>query len=274
MSRCALGRARKSGKSCFTLPELECMISAWNALATNDAIVIDKTNVINADELWIALIAKLKDQDERNWIENTIFMNKVADICPELAKTIKYLAFRPLFVGTLDEDLWLSQKDINHCLIQLLHSFRHTVANDLVFLGAHPVDHFLNCPADAKIPYGQDWGLVLNTASLSEGGEHWVALFHQKKTLHLEYFDSNGDPPPPRLNEMLTMLKQRNRYLKTTLRSKRKHQEDEYNCGVYSVLFLFLRFLNVALEKIEAEKMGYKHIHQFRALLFDTLPNV
>lgn len=269
MSRCALGRVRSSRKtsSCFTSNELNCMVSAWNLLNMNDTI--DITSNLEADDLWQNLSEKLKNTNERQWLDNATFMNKVQSICPDLAGTIKYLAFRPFFM-IASGDLWLSQKDINHCIIQLLHSFRKCVSDDdAIYLGAQPVDFFTNHPKSSKIPYSQDWGVILNTVSQQEGGEHWVAMFHAKNTLTLEFFDSSGESPSDRLMNVLNVLKNRNKYIKTVKISDTVHQEDEYNCGVYTILFLFLRYIAISFEKIEAEKLGFDHIHQFRDLLFD-----
>lgn len=268
MSRCAFGRSTKIGqKSCFKLAELECMVQAWNALEPKSKIELDMREQ-DADALWDELYDKLKNRDERRWLENTAFMDQVEATCPQLANTIKYLALRPFFFGSMD-DLWLAQKDINHCLVQLLYCFRKCVSPTLQYLGAQPVDYFIRHPEHVKIPFDEDWGIVLNTATQQEGGEHWVALFHARDTFTLEYFDSNGELPSPRVHKILTTLKSKNKYLKTVRLSEKEHQEDEYNCGVYTILFLFLRYIQVPFEKIEAEKMGFSHITQFRDLLFD-----
>ena len=273
-SRCAFGRRRYGNKSCFTVDELTCMINAWNALQPDDPIIYSggssssRKGTATADDLWNALTHKVEHDSEREWLENQVFMQQVEQSCPELAKTMQYLCLRP-FWGKERDDMWLTQKDIHHCLIQLLYSFRHSVSTDLNFLGARPVDHFNSAPQDITIPFDQDWGIILNTVTQREGGEHWVAIFHAERSTTLEYFDSSGQPPPPRLVKVLNMLKARNRYMRQVVISTRMHQEDEYNCGVYTILFLFLRFLSISFEKIEDENLGFVHISHFRKLLFD-----
>ena len=240
------------------------MISAWNQLNAHDTIL---TEEMSADDLWDILYKKLNVTNERDWLENVEFMNKVESICPALANTMRYLAFRPLFNDQFDPRL--SQKDINHCVVQLLYSFRKTVSSDLNFLGAQAVDYFSEQTHDTLIPYSTDWGIVLNTVTRSEGGEHWVAIFHAKRTSTLEYFDCSGEPPSRRLCNVLKLLKAKNKYIKEIITSTKSHQEDEYNCGVYALLFLFLRYISISFNTIEAEKITYNHIRQFRDLLFD-----
>ena len=266
MSRCALGRRRHANKSCFNLEELQCMVHAWNALHERHQIL--DTLQMDPDALWSSLIQKLQARDERQWLQNNIFMSKDEVMCQELAKTIRYLALRPFFEGK-EADLWLSQQDINHCMLQLLHGFRDSLPNTLVYLGAQPVDHFTSLPQEVKVPYTAKWGIILNTATRQEGGEHWVAIYKDDESTTLEYFDSSGHPPTKRLVTVLELMKRRNPFIKTIITSSKVHQEDEYNCGVYTILFLFLRFLSISFEKIEDENLGFVHISHFRKLLFD-----
>jgi hypothetical protein len=121
----------------------------------------------------------------------------------------------------------------------------------------------------------QCFGVVLNTDWSSGLGIHWYCLFGEKKhdKIHLEYFNSSGKEPLP---ETQAWLQKTKHYLTKEMQipveikysTGIQFQNDEHSCGVYCLMYLWLRLEGVNNEWFNTENFNDAFMHKARKVLF------
>ena len=119
------------------------------------------------------------------------------------------------------------------------------------------------------------FGVVLNT-DWSEGrGIHWYCIFGEKKNgkIQIEYFNSSGKEPLP---ETQAWIQKTKHYLSKQLgipvevkySTGIQFQNDEHSCGVYCLMYIWLRLEGVSSNWFKADTFNDEFMHKARKVLF------
>lgn len=121
----------------------------------------------------------------------------------------------------------------------------------------------------------KSFGVVLNTDWSDGKGIHWYCLFGEKKSnkIIIEYFNSSGREP---LVETQAWLQKQKHYLQKTLgipveikySTGISFQSDEHSCGVYCLMYLWLRLEGVPNNWFRADNFNDAFMHRARRVLF------
>ena len=119
------------------------------------------------------------------------------------------------------------------------------------------------------------FGVVLNTDWTSGRGIHWYCLFGEKSNgqIMLEYFNSSGRDP---LVETQTWLHKTKHELARDLKipvdirytTGITFQNDEHSCGVYCLMYIWLRLEGIEHQQFKAHNFHDKLMHQARRATF------
>lgn len=121
----------------------------------------------------------------------------------------------------------------------------------------------------------QSFGVVLNTDWSVGRGIHWYCLYGEKKNgrLIIEYFNSSGKEP---LAETQAWLQKTKHYLTKELKipvdvkysTGVQFQNDEHSCGVYCLMYIWLRLEGVSNNWFKADNFNDDFMHKARRVLF------
>ena len=114
--------------------------------------------------------------------------------------------------------------------LQVRRYFENNKLSRNIFKGVLPVDFLDNEPIYKQAAY------IVNTGKSDTIGEHWFALLIPKYG-PIEYFDSYGMKPFNR--EVYEFVKRHRR--KLIFNRKRIQSNKSYNCGKFSVFYLYFR---------------------------------
>ena len=119
------------------------------------------------------------------------------------------------------------------------------------------------------------FGVVLNTDWAEGNGIHWYCIFGEKRKnkIQIEYFNSSGKEP---LTETQAWLQKTKHYLMRELKipveivysTGIQFQNDEHSCGVYCLMYLWLRLEGVSNNWFKAENFNDTFMHRARKALF------
>lgn len=119
------------------------------------------------------------------------------------------------------------------------------------------------------------FGVVLNTDWSHGKGIHWYCLYGEKRgnTIELEYFNSSGREPLP---ETQAWLQKTKHYLSRELKipvnvrytTGIQFQNDDHSCGVYCLMYLWLRLEGIKPTWFTADTFNDKFMHEARKILF------
>ena len=123
------------------------------------------------------------------------------------------------------EDIRMNNKEIDHVMSKCLPSKN--------WAGIFPSD---------KIPFSIcrncDFGIICNTDSSQQKGEHWIAIFLPEYGVP-EYFDSFGGPPNVKIfSDFLS----NGEYIYNSVQIQ---SDDGFTCGHYCIFFLLCRFIGI-----------------------------
>ncbi len=121
----------------------------------------------------------------------------------------------------------------------------------------------------------QSFGVVLNTDWSVGRGIHWYCIFGEKKNgkLIIEYFNSSGKEP---LAETQAWIQKTKHYLTKELKipveikysTGIQFQNDEHSCGVYCLMYIWLRLEGVSNNWFKADNFNDEFMHRARRVLF------
>lgn len=121
------------------------------------------------------------------------------------------------------------------------------------------------------------FSVVLNTDYTVGPGIHWFCLFGEykpeTKKVIIEYFNSSGESPLPEVQAWIHKTENRLKYemnvdvdIKYT--TGIRFQSDEHSCGVYCIMYIWLRLEGKDFKWFTAANVGDKMMHGARGILF------
>lgn len=117
--------------------------------------------------------------------------------------------------------------------------------SDFEFLGVFPADIKLILPRVKKY-----YGVILNTHPKTKRGEHWVGIFINTVTKHIEYYDSYGKLPNKLITQFINSFSGYTVIYNTTV-----HQKGKTACGLYAIRFIILKALKTPFKQIMSNKI-------------------
>lgn len=271
--RCAPAKKMKCG-NCFTQAELVCILSSMQQIFGLTATKYTATQIMSLShcELWQIIQGATKtlfNNNDGGWLEDDRLTTEIEKLCPNLYETIRFFSVRPKFTGN-KQTKWLNNNDINIVMAQY-----ELLIPSLYFGGVYSADiadiHCGNqnkceAPQSEAFKQNKSWGMVLNTGSLSTFGIHWISVYQENANSPLEFFDSQSDGKiTPSLMKTVKWLAGNNK-IKI---SQKYHQDDTYNCGVFSAFFLLSRAIGITFEEFEDNKVTFEDIENFRDIIFE-----
>jgi hypothetical protein len=239
------------------------------------------------DELVKQMNARLQNQcsnGDHCWVQQDF-------VSPDLKDKILKKAFRPLKPNSWyrDHQTWLNTYDILKVMKQYEDKY-----NDFLFLGVFPVDFQSvdetgECIApdmcgfhiSKMIEKGKKrFGMVLNLDRHDQSGSHWVALYcnlsPRRKNFGIYYYDSVSNPPPKEVAVFMKGIEKQSyevfskkvadrfamRYNKT------QKQFDNYDCGVFSEVFLTQVLKDIPFDVICQYMKTDEEINKMRDVLY------
>jgi len=256
-------------KTCFSKDSLIKIAKAFNKKNLNNKITIQNRPKA---ALWNELNRRLSKScdNERCW-SKLKFVKELRD------KDINYFTFKPDIPDDWKDDkyAWLSNYDIYYVMKQY-----EKIYDDFIFLGPVPSDchETVNCEL-SKINIKRlekeginKIGIIFNHDITSGDGTHWCATFIDLKENEINYFDSYGIMPIPRIKEYLIKLGENflsiNREPKLIYNDKR-FQYKRSECGVFSIYFILQRLNGKSIKSFVKSKITDDEMNDFRKYLFN-----
>lgn len=259
--------------SCYTKKNLENIVKSYNKICPPNKRI--KINNKTKTQLWNALEKALSDRcnNEICWAKQS-FVND---------KKILKESFRPQRPKIWEKEnytTWLNTYDIRNVMKQYEKKYP-----DFLFIGPIPLDCGINGNLQCELTnlninkiYKKGInkvGIIWNSSPSYMSGEHWFSSYiciNKNKTCSIEYYDSVPYKP---LNEVLTFMDKIKYDLKngSNINSKIKinktrHQYDDYNCGIFSMLFIINRLKGKTMNQIEKMKLDTKKMQKLKMLWY------
>lgn len=266
---------QESDYTCYNKRSLDKMKNLWNARHPDSKI---KTN--DSKQIWIQLKNRLSNvcNNERCWMEQQ-FMKSGID------NTIKNFTFAPFSPSKWKQNPneWLSSVDI----LNVMKQYEKTYPC-FEFIGPSPIDFdkrkmYGECVWDELCHFNLEnqikkkktkIGVSFNLDPHYKPGSHWVSLFINIKKKTIFYFDSNGDKIPRQINGFVKRVIQQGNKLgmnfKFDSNHPKEHQEENTECGIYSLYFLINQLkdkFNPAI--LKKKRINDKTMQKFRKIYFN-----
>ena len=230
----------KKNFTCYSDNALFKMKKLWNARHPRNKITTNTSK-----DIWHELRENMSSSCDREscWLRSK-FMDGKLD-----SELLNY-TFAPKSPKIWKTDEWLSSLDIEAVMKQYEKYYKC-----FEFLGPSPMDfdhHKLygECVweelcklniSDMIKRHKNKIGIILNTDPHYKDGEHWISLFINIKKKYIIYFDSNGNPPPKEVKELITKITKQGKQIGIdfdVLINTLEHQKTESECGMYSLYFI------------------------------------
>jgi hypothetical protein len=119
------------------------------------------------------------------------------------------------------------------------------------------------------------FGVVLNTDYSHGRGIHWYCVMGEKleNKVVLEYFNSSGKEPLPETQAWLHKTKhfltrELNYMVEVKYSTGISFQNDEHSCGVYCLMYIWLRLEGTPREWFKSDNFNDEFMHKARKVLF------
>lgn len=213
-------------------------------------------------DLWKKLKYRLNHCDKEDcWLE------QIKDI--ELRKQVDKMSFAPdkPLEWKKNPRAWLSNFDIMKVLRQY-EDIPFEGKKKFKLLGPTPIDFDSRpsdmngecvweeiCNFDVKTYLNKGKtkiGIVFNLDKHTQGGSHWVSLFVDLEDAFIFYFDSNGEKMKRQINALVKRVIEQGKSLDTPIHFKfyenypNEHQQQNTECGMYSLFFIISMITNRA----------------------------
>jgi hypothetical protein len=187
--------------------------------------------------------------------------------------------FKP--TGPRDNNKWFSNTDIDSVLSQISKKytdkhFYHVPFQMIDFEKTGGALAKLNWPEKYDAGY-RCFGTVFNTDFSTGGGKHWFAIYCSfqdvDKEFTLEYFNSSGELPMNQINMWMKRVKHEwqphfKKSINDTVVTRIVNQQDEWNCGSYSLYYIISRLDGVPYSHFKTHAIGDDNMQEFRQYLF------
>lgn len=284
-------------KTCMTVNELQSIAKDYNnnfvekygQIATNATRKTPKRIPIsnNKRDMLASISKELGGscgQADHCWVQQDF-------VSPQVRDRILDKAFRPLKPKEwyLNRNTWLNTYDILKVMKQYERLY-----TDFFFLGVFPIDFGSKTESGQCIAYGMcefdirkllqkgkiRFGMVLNLDRHDQSGSHWVSVYcnlnNKKTNFGIYYYDSVAHQPP---KEVGAFMKEINRQVyevfskrvadRFAMRYNRiQKQFDNYDCGVFSEVFLTQILKNIKFDDICKKMKTDKEINRLRDVLY------
>lgn len=263
---CGLKRRGVVGP-CFTKDELICYYYAIKSLFAFDDEKIDVFN-LSREELWdriSEIMSKhIHDQSAAFWLLNSKVRQSIVNTCPLLSQTLLLQALLPVFRGDVKSQ-WLPASNLVEVMVQ-------RAPHDLYFQGVMSADLRDATKAKHAAPYSitdvrkridtsKKWAMIMNLAPRNRPGEHWVALYKDKRGV-IEYYDSLGEKINKRrvCGATIVSIKGDNELYEI----RRPHQTDDHMCGMYACYYILARAHGIPSAAFKKNVVTHHEIKAFR----------
>lgn len=269
-------KINKTMKSCYDDKSLQLLKKIWNKRYPESKISARRPN-----KIWENIQTNMKSQcdNEMCWIDQIMKNNKNKLVLKE--------KFAPLAPDSWKSNIneWLSSKDIREVMRQ--YESKH---DNFVFMGPSPIDF------DEKIGSYCVWpeicnismknlikkkknkiGIIFNTDRHNQSGSHWIALIIDVNKKVIFYFDSNGNPIPIQVKELMDRVQRQCNKLGINMKLDSnvnfQHQETNTECGMYCLYFIisliqnkhpFSYFKNHRIPDDRVEKLREEYFNLLR----------
>ena len=266
-SICAPGHEEKDG-SCYNKSDLQTI---HNAVFDNDDDDTNKkkSKKNNKVELLNDLKKTFKKQcgdNEACWLDNVQVRRHFSKEKPRRLMELEKKVFKPK--GTKGKYEWLSTIEIENVFNQY-----NVMKHNFHFISCVPSDYYTiypwKFPTDIFDIYPKS-AIIFNTDKMDEPGSHWVAVYFERtgsNTLHVDYFDSTGDPPFEDYETLLDLPVFRKWNVYSHINTK-KHQHEDTECGIYAIFYIIARMQGRKRDDITRKRISDRDIHELRNVLF------
>lgn len=272
--------------TCMSVSELKDIAKDYNNKKANN--IEEKVKISSSKK---KLVKELQEKlgsscgvADHCWVQQDFVSEKTK-------QSILEKAFRPLKPKAwyVNRKTWLNTYDILTVMKQYEDKY-----TDFVFLGVFPIDfagndHYGNCVSKTMCEFSikkvldkgkKRFGMVLNLDKHDESGSHWVALYcnlqPRRKNFGIYYYDSVAYQPPA---EVATFMKQveKDSYTifskkvadKFAMRyNKIQKQFSNFDCGVFSEVFLTQILKNVSFDDICKRMHTDDEVNKLRDVLY------
>lgn len=162
---------------------------------------------------------------------------------------------------------WLNSLDIENVMIQYEKKY-----SNFEFIGPSPIDfntkklygecvwnELCNFNLKSKISKKKDKiGIIFNTDPHYLDGSHWISMFIDISKQKIYFFDSVGDLPPKQIYNFVKNITNQgikiNKNFKFIMNHPVEHQEENTECGMYSLFFIITMLEGGNFKKIFLDK--------------------
>ena len=267
--------AEDGNYTCFSKPELKLLAAEFNKKSPKKIKITGKKKEI-VNQL-LEAYKEVCDKHQFCWIKQTL-------TDPEkIAKLEK--SFRPKMPDSWNDNpnTWLNTYDILYVMKQY-----EDLHKDFVFIGIYPIDFnesnsFGRCIGDILCNFDiktnildkgkKQFGIVFNTDPSTRSGSHWYSMYcnlnPNKKNYGIYSYDSVANEAQKQVKLfMKKVCDQVNDKKFECKENKIQRQFSNYDCGVYSMVFITQCLKNIPF-KIICEKMQTdKYVNSFRQVLY------
>lgn len=215
-------------------------------------------------------------------------LNCDTEVCiinhPEVKKIINATSiienyFKP--EGPRDNNNWFSNTDIDSVLSQIQKKytnkhFLHIPFQMIDFEKTKSTLATLDWPAKYKEGF-RTFGTVFNTDTSTGRGKHWFSIYSDfedsSDEFTIEYFNSSGELPMSQITSWMHKVKVEwqthfTKPINVIIATRIVNQQDEWNCGSYSLYYIISRLSGVPYQYFKNTKIGDENMQEFRKFLF------
>jgi hypothetical protein len=262
--------------SCYSKTSLYKLRDIWNARHPDTKIITNDPKEIHAK--LTSLLSGLCNI-ESCWIkQHTAFGKVPTEITQSFAPKMPT-------EWKKNPNEWLSSMDI----INVMNQYERTY-KCFEFIGPSPIDfdtkklygecvwdELCNLSIENQIKKGKTKiGIIFNTDTHNNSGEHWVSMFINIKKQTIFFFDSTGDNPQKEITVLVKRIKDQGLKLNPPIHFKYDsnegvdHQRGNTECGVYSLFFIVHLLEDKLTEQyLKTHRLNDKYMEQFRKIYFN-----
>ena len=261
--------------TCYSDNALSKMKHYWNMRHPDDTI-----NTNDSKEIWKYFKTRLSHMCEREscWLRSKFMEGNVDN------ELLNY-TFAPKapddWKRTPNE--WLSSLDIEAVMKQYERYYKC-----FEFLGPSPIDYnfhklygecvweeLCNFNLSEQIKRNKNKiGIIFNTDRHDGSGEHWISMFVNIKKKNIIYFDSNGNPPPKEVKELIETISRQGKQLGinfVVMENKIEHQRSNTECGMYCLYFIVQMLKDINHEHFLKNRIDDSEVFKLRQKYFNII---
>lgn len=261
--------------TCYSNSAIYKLKKHWNSRHPDDRILTNNTK-----DIWQQLKNKMSHvcDKESCWLKQKFIKNG-------LDNELRNYTFAPKSPESWKKNPyeWLSSTDIEKVMKQYEHAYPN-----YAFLGPSPIDFDKKklynqcvweelCNFDLKDYINKNKtniGIIFNTDPHYKNGSHWIALFIDIKKNLIYYFDSNGDPCPKEIIDLVERIKEQALQLNINIifeqNHPKEHQKGNTECGIYTIYFITeLLKGHKTHEYFSKHKIDDDNVHIYRKIYFN-----